>query len=121
MTTIAKYGIITENDAIIDAAALMSKKKRDFNLVINKNGEYIGVVTKNIISNAFGTGDITKATKILKISDILLKSSVIKILQTTSMDIVNKSLEENSAIILVINNNSKIIGVYNWENIPGRI
>lgn len=121
MISTVKYGFLSENDTLVDAAALMTKKKRCFNLVIDKNSEYIGVITKDIISDYFGTGAVTKATKISKITDSLLKPAVICILQSTPMDIVNKTLDGNNSIVLVTNGSQKIVGVYNIDKMSGQI
>lgn len=111
MTSAAKYGFMSESDTIVDCAVMMSKKKRRNNIVLDKNGEYLGVITKDIISDCFGNMGITKITKISKISDFLINAPICKMNQTTPMDIVN-SKKDSEEIILAVNTANKIVGVF---------
>lgn len=111
MTSAARYGFMSESDTIADCAMMMSKKKRRDNIVLDKNGEYLGVITKDIISDCFGNIGVTKTTKISKISDLLIIAPICKINQTTPMDVVN-SKKDSKEIILAVNNANKIVGVF---------
>lgn len=115
MTSATKYGFVYESDTIVQAAALMSKKGRTTNIVLNHNGEYVGIISKEIISDYLGVSTITKNTKVAKIKNFLISEPVVYFDQTTVMDLVNSSLEKNNAIVLVINNSKKIVGAYNTE------
>lgn len=115
MVSAAKYGFVSETDAVADAAAIMNKKKRKSNIVLNKNGEYLGILTKEIVSDCFGELNITKTTKISKIAALLLVPEVTKINQSTSMDVINDLIEKDNSIILVVNNSNKIVGVFNTD------
>lgn len=115
MISATKYGFINEADSILDTASLLAKKKRYSSVVLNKNGEYIGVINKSIISDCVGGCNVTRATKISKIINLLEKPPVSIINQMSSMDEVNKIIEENNSIILAINNSNKIVGIFNYE------
>lgn len=49
MTSAAKYGFVYVSDTIVQSAALMSKKGRTTNIVLNHNGEYVGIISKGLI------------------------------------------------------------------------
>jgi hypothetical protein len=113
MCTATKYGFVSETDTVIDTAALITKKNRNDSIVLDKDGGYLGVINKSIISDAFGTGTITKATKVSKLAEALEKPKILYLTQTTSMDIVNDTVKDE--LVLVTNNAKKIVGIYNYS------
>lgn len=116
MLSVAKYGCVFKvGDTVSESAAMLDKKQRDFGFVVNTGGEIIGLLTKSVISTAFGMGLITGATKIAKINHLLDKNYVVKFLPVTStMDFVNSELSDNpNTMIICVNKAGTFMGVYN--------
>ena len=116
MLSVAKYGcLFTETDSVVDAAAILSKKKRDRGIVIDKKGEIIGLLSKSIISDLVGAKAITSSTKISKIASELDSNYVLKFMSgSTPMDVVSKELfTKSDAIIIITNKVGNIVGFYN--------
>ena len=109
MTTLTKYGKLTVNNTIFEAAALMTKKKRDDSAVFDKNDKYIGHIRKSDISDLFGTGEITKTTKIGKFVDKLSVYPHLELAQSVSMDYITE-IDGLKDFILVFKGN-KVVGV----------
>lgn len=116
MISVAKYGcLFSETDSVVDAAATLTKKKRDKGLVLSKTGEVVGLLSKNVISDLVGEKAITASTKISKIVGKLDTDYRLKFLSSsTPMDIVKNDLEKDSELIIVITNKTgNIVGLYN--------
>lgn len=116
MLSVAKYGCLFDDTcSVIDAAAILTKKKRNYGIVVNKTGDVIGLLSKSIISDLVGEKAITSTTKISKIVDKLDVNYRVKyLLSSTPMDIVNGHLDKDSELIIVIVNKAgNIVGLYN--------
>lgn len=114
MVSSAKYGFITGDMTVVDAAALLKKKSRTEGLVIDKKGEILGYLTKGIISDFVSEGSVTKATKVSKIIDRLDTDYTVQFCGvTTPMYKVNQMLDKNPDMgIVAVNTAGKIVGVY---------
>lgn len=116
MLSVAKFGcLFNESDLVLDAASLLDKKNRQFCIILNKKGEISGLLTREIISTAFGCKILTASTKISKLVDLLKKDYIVKFLPVSSpMDFVNKEVEQTpTSIIVATNKLGGIVGFYN--------
>lgn len=109
MVTLAKYGKLTVNDAILDAALLLHKKKKDALPVFDKNDEYIGHISKSIVSDLVALNKITSTTKINKYVDSLSKYPCKVVPADTPMDMIDNIDQET--LTFVSNKTGKIIGI----------
>ena len=109
MTTIAKYGKLTVNDTIFDAALLMHKKNRENLAVFDKNDKYVGHITTTIISNLVGLGKITMSTKINKYLDKLIEYPHLELNPNITMDYIN---ENNLTGFIIVVKGSKVVGIF---------
>lgn len=115
MITSAKYCFVDENTPVVDAALVMTKKKRKCSVVLNKKGEPIGVISTDVISGLVGEGLVTKTLKVGKILNKLETDRKFYdgFTKDTPMSSVENEIEKSNAIIIVKGTGNKIIGIYN--------
>ena len=115
MTSTAKYGFITADMSVFDAASLLMKKRRNRGLVLDKKGQIIGMFSKDLVSDLFGSNQLTKTTKVGKVADKLDTNCAIEyVTADTAMRRVDNMIERNPKLIVVATSSTgKFSGVYN--------
>ena len=118
MISIKKYGYALLSDTIFDCAATLCKKALPEIPVFDDKMQYFGFVSKEMISDYFASGSLTKITKIQKYKDNLLYPDIFIVSEETPMlDVLSyKHNHPETQYIFVINKKRIVCGIISFFN-----
>lgn len=108
--TLTKYGSLSDQNTLFDAASLLKHKNKHVLPVIQldkTNTYHIHLISKAFVSDCFADG-ITKNTKLAKLLSSIPEADV----QYVMSDTPTSDIRRQGDIVLVTNTKGKIIGVY---------
>ena len=109
MISINSWGYVLETDTVLQAAKVLQRKHRQF-IPVMKDNEIIGVITKDVIFDAFVKG-ITRTTKVKTIK--LNTPDIISFEDNIPMKKV--FYQQSDELFVVSNKSKKIIGILTPE------
>lgn len=110
LETLTKYGSLSDQNTLLDAALLLKRKNKHTLPVIQldkTNTYHVYLISKDFVSDCFADG-ITKNTKLAKLLPSIPEADV----QYVMPDAPTSDIRRQVDIVLVTNTKGKIIGVY---------
>lgn len=116
MVSIKKYGCVLLTDTLSDIALLLKKKNLKEVPVFDDKNQYIGFISKEMISDYFALGSLTKATKLQKYKDNLLLRNVYTTAEDTPMMDVMQHLHQHPEVqyVFVLNKKGIVSGIISF-------